>query len=398
MSLRLPIVRFYFCAIAVFLTAIVLTVTCAAATPVCSDDSPQESPKLPVTELFKRVLEEQRRLREAQAEATAPKAGLPESQVNQDSPGENSSGLARLQQSASENDDPVRREMARKFLRLKTQLLHLRSRLQTSESGVLTEDDRNSDAESAVDHIELLPAEDAHNDGSFVKNHDSSESPKKRQHESWHARPTADHPSESVGHESQPTAAMPSDSPSRPATNNADGPSDNGDESDTEENDGQGAQPSFLNQAVVDGPIDRIGLANNLFAVGEYRLAMDMYEHTDSAEMSAEQQIWAEYQTANCLRRLGRLGEASNRYRKLAGQPEAGWFCEQSQWWVNVLERVRQLRQSFDETAEEVVLLNSASPPSDAAGHHEMPSGSKSGRGLHSAIKSKEPEHGAHSL
>lgn len=98
---------------------------------------------------------------------------------------------------------------------------------------------------------------------------------------------------------------------------------------------------SLVNSIVVDGPIDRLGLANNLFAVGEYPLALEMYAHTAGTELTAHQQFWIAYQTANCLRRLGKTGEASNRYRKLASQPEAGWLSQQAQWWVETLEQIR---------------------------------------------------------
>jgi tetratricopeptide (TPR) repeat protein len=105
-------------------------------------------------------------------------------------------------------------------------------------------------------------------------------------------------------------------------------------------------------QPVVSGPIDRLGLANNLYAVGEYPTAMELYMESDEAPLTAQQQIWAEYQTANCLRRLGRTSEASNRYRRLAGQPEAGWLSEKANWWVGVLEQIRQLEKSLEEVPE----------------------------------------------
>ena len=100
--------------------------------------------------------------------------------------------------------------------------------------------------------------------------------------------------------------------------------------------------------AVVDGPIDRLGLANNLYAVGDYALALEMYEQADTVNMTAQQQIWSEYQIANCLRRAGKIAEASNRYRRLADQPEAGWLSEQSQWWVEVLEQMRIVRKGLE--------------------------------------------------
>ena len=77
-----------------------------------------------------------------------------------------------------------------------------------------------------------------------------------------------------------------------------------------------------------------------------------MYEKIDMTELTAQQQIWSDYQMANCLRRMGQNGDASNRYRRIAEQPEAGWLSEQSRWWVDVLEQIRQLETSLEENPE----------------------------------------------
>ncbi|MCA9011583.1 MAG: hypothetical protein KDB01_17645 [Planctomycetaceae bacterium] len=104
---------------------------------------------------------------------------------------------------------------------------------------------------------------------------------------------------------------------------------------------------------VVDGPIDRLGLANNLFAVGQYPLALEMYEQASAETLTSHQKFWVEYQTANCLRRLEKKGEASQRYRKLANQPEAGWLSQQARWWVETLEKIRILESTLAEHAAE---------------------------------------------
>ena len=108
---------------------------------------------------------------------------------------------------------------------------------------------------------------------------------------------------------------------------------------------------SMIENIVVDGPIDRLGLANNLFAVGQYPLALEMYQQTATADLTAQQHFWVEYQTANCLRRLGNPTEASNRYRKLAEHPEAGWLSQQAHWWVETLEKIRSLEQALADNA-----------------------------------------------
>lgn len=126
-------------------------------------------------------------------------------------------------------------------------------------------------------------------------------------------------------------------------------------------------------QNIVSGPIDRIGLANNLYAVGEYQLALEMYQQTEKSSVPPQQQHWLEYQQANCLRRLGQRGEASNRYRRLSQQPGAGWLGEISGWWVTQLEHVRQLEKALESDPDEDSLLK-GHQTSGSAGRNVSPS------------------------
>jgi tetratricopeptide (TPR) repeat protein len=107
----------------------------------------------------------------------------------------------------------------------------------------------------------------------------------------------------------------------------------------------------MMENVVVDGPIDRLGLANNLFATGEYPMALEMYQEAAKSELTAQQHFWVEYQTANCLRRLGKPAEASQRYRKLADHPEAGWLSHQARWWVETQEKIRSLEKTLADNA-----------------------------------------------
>jgi hypothetical protein len=123
------------------------------------------------------------------------------------------------------------------------------------------------------------------------------------------------------------------------------------------------------------------------------------------AELTAQQQIWTDYQMANCLRRMGRNAEASNRYRRIAEQPEAGWLSEQSRWWVDALEQIRQLQGSLEEDAgssEENLQSPFTGVPrdSDSSGNVTGQSGSKksgstkSPKGSHPSGSNNDTEHG----
>lgn len=107
--------------------------------------------------------------------------------------------------------------------------------------------------------------------------------------------------------------------------------------------------PTVTARKTVDGTIDHLGLANNLFAVGQFELSLEIYQKVDLSTVSPQQQFWVEYQQASCLRRLGRSAEASNKYRRLADKPEAGSLSELARWWVTTLEHKRQLEKKLAE-------------------------------------------------
>lgn len=85
----------------------------------------------------------------------------------------------------------------------------------------------------------------------------------------------------------------------------------------------------------IDGPIDRMGLADNLYQIGELVLALEMYEQISTVDISRTEKYWIQYQTACCLRKLGRPAEAQKVYRQLAETSEAGWLRELSVWWLD---------------------------------------------------------------
>ena len=407
-----------------------------------------DRPVLSVTERFKLALEEERRrviAEQAAAEEEtpvlpsldggpldlAPVEGMPPellpSQDDLEEPSEIPTG------------DPETRlldERARRFIRLKQQLMQLKSQLEQPVATDASEPQLPSanelhrspqeshaapDKESGLDghSEELLPPVDGHESPETshpeTEGHATDHGPALHdasgQSDSADAvteHPAAPHGPENGGHESDLNAGEPSASEDGHQTKNLHGESGTHVHSATEN-----APHAASEHAVVHGPIDRLGLANNLYAVGEYQLAMKMYEQTEMAELTAQQQIWTDYQMANCLRRMGRNAEASNRYRRIADQPEAGWLSEQSRWWVDVLEQIRQLQSSLEEdvgNSEENLQSPFVDVPldSDSSGNVTGQSGlkksgsgstksgsTKSGKGSHPSGSNNDDAHGA---
>jgi tetratricopeptide (TPR) repeat protein len=111
-------------------------------------------------------------------------------------------------------------------------------------------------------------------------------------------------------------------------------------------------------------PVDRLGLADSLFAAGESALALETYQALDLAGLSPEDLQWIAFQQASCLRRLGRMDEATQAYRRLASEPAGGWLVELSRWWLDSLAEATQLRRQSTEFTR---LLESQEGP------HDMP-------------------------
>ncbi|MEJ7595192.1 MAG: hypothetical protein WKF77_27015 [Planctomycetaceae bacterium] len=261
-------------------------------------------------------------------------------------------GLTRTLEADLQSTDPYVRDRAQRYLRLEMQLLKLRAN--QAAAAELPTPDVSHVPESAAEHApepsgNATSPTDASNRRELPDQPVASHSPENA------VAPNL-HPDEHGHHSAEKSESV------HPKNENL-VPPPHGSTTDN----------------VVDGPIDRLGLANNLFATGEYPLALEMYQQTATADLTVQQSFWVEYQLANCQRRLGNLTEASNRYRKLAEHPEAGWLSQQAHWWVETLAKIRSLEKAladnaFDqqraaieevEKAKQVIPNPSAAPASD---------------------------------
>ena len=100
---------------------------------------------------------------------------------------------------------------------------------------------------------------------------------------------------------------------------------------------------------VLDSPVDRLRLADNLFATGEVQLALTMYEAVTTKGLTVDDRHWLTYQKACCHRRLGLYGEAESVYRQLAGNSDAGDVSVLSRWWLERLEDRKQLEAQAEQ-------------------------------------------------
>ncbi|GAB5440477.1 MAG: hypothetical protein Fues2KO_08260 [Fuerstiella sp.] len=102
-------------------------------------------------------------------------------------------------------------------------------------------------------------------------------------------------------------------------------------------------------EAIIDGPVDRIGLADNLYAMGELQIALEMYQQVDLKQLPESEWYWVKYQIASCYRRLGQISDAQDQYRRLAGQKNAGWLATTARWWLDQMDARAALQKKVEE-------------------------------------------------
>jgi hypothetical protein len=100
---------------------------------------------------------------------------------------------------------------------------------------------------------------------------------------------------------------------------------------------------SSLIKGLPTSAIDRVYVADNLFAAGEYALANDIYLQVDRRSISGDEAGWVEFQLANCSRRLGCLDDAKKRYRRVVADPTLGWLQDLAKWRLDAIDEAEQL-------------------------------------------------------
>lgn len=113
--------------------------------------------------------------------------------------------------------------------------------------------------------------------------------------------------------------------------------------------------PSSLSATtVLNSPVDRLKLADNLFATGEYSLALQMYDAAGSkgSKLGNDDRAWVTYQKAGCYRRLEMMDEAESLYRQAAGDADAEWLAKVARWWLDRIAEREKLKQEIGQVKE----------------------------------------------
>ncbi len=75
-------------------------------------------------------------------------------------------------------------------------------------------------------------------------------------------------------------------------------------------------------------------IAENLYKLGEYQTALDIYQLVINNNIANEKKMWISYQIANCYRRLSSYNEAVEAYSEIQEVYEGTYWAKQAQWHI----------------------------------------------------------------
>lgn len=103
---------------------------------------------------------------------------------------------------------------------------------------------------------------------------------------------------------------------------------------------------------ITDAPVDRLALADNLFGAGKHKLALDIYQNVNPAEISKEELAWIRYQIACCHRKMGDIAKAEEFYRQVVSEPHPANVDAYARWWLKTLETRKDLLERATQIKE----------------------------------------------
>ena len=84
----------------------------------------------------------------------------------------------------------------------------------------------------------------------------------------------------------------------------------------------------------IDELIHPFEIAENLYKLGEYETALDIYKLSIKNNITKDKKMWISYQIANCYRKLGLYNNAVEAYREMQEVYEGTYWAKQAQWYI----------------------------------------------------------------
>jgi len=94
----------------------------------------------------------------------------------------------------------------------------------------------------------------------------------------------------------------------------------------------------FINREKISEIINPFEIAENLYKLGEYELALDIYEVLGKKNTENNKELWITFQSANCYRKMKVYNKALALYRKLQKENEGTYWASQAKWYISEVE------------------------------------------------------------
>jgi hypothetical protein len=97
--------------------------------------------------------------------------------------------------------------------------------------------------------------------------------------------------------------------------------------------------------ALTESPVDPVSLAQALFRANDFAGALEAYRALAQTEQLPEDRLTTQFMTATCLRKLGKMQEATALYREVANSSGPPVLVENAQWHLQAI----KARQGLEE-------------------------------------------------
>ncbi len=93
-------------------------------------------------------------------------------------------------------------------------------------------------------------------------------------------------------------------------------------------------------------------IAENLYKLGEYQTALDIYQLVINNNITNEKKMWISYQIANCYRRLSSYNEAVEAYGGIQEEYAGTYWAKQAQWHIQDILWRSKVEKKIDKVVE----------------------------------------------
>ncbi len=104
-----------------------------------------------------------------------------------------------------------------------------------------------------------------------------------------------------------------------------------------------------INDGMMIHPFE---IAENLYKLGEYKAAVDIYKLVLKNNVENDNKMWITYQIANCYRKLGLYTDAIKVYREMQQVYEGTYWAKQGQWYIQDIEWRSRIEERLNFTIE----------------------------------------------